>query len=208
MRLAIVEDDLQLLQNLELLLNGEPGIDVVGVFVTAEDALNGLSICQPDVLLSDIGLPGLSGVELIGRLKQDMPNVDVMVYTVSDDSQTVFAALKAGASGYITKGARPRELIEALVELHGGGSPMSPRIARSVIESFHDERLHREDSVLTRKELDVLQEIERGASYKETARTLAISPHTVHSHIKRIYEKLQAKSRAQALAAARRQGLI
>lgn len=208
MRLAIVEDDRQLSQNLELLLNGEPGIEVVGVFASAEDALNGLSSCQPNILLSDIGLPGLSGVELIGRLKQELPNVAVMVYSVSDDSKTVFAALKAGASGYITKGASPRELIEALLELHGGGSPMSPKIARAVIESFHDEKLQSDDSVLTSKELAVLREIELGASYKEAARALTISPHTVHSHIKKIYEKLQANSRAQALAAARRQGLI
>jgi two-component system NarL family response regulator len=138
MRLAIVEDNLLLLENLRLLLSGEPGISVEGAFPSAEDALQALPGLDPDIMLVDLDLPGISGIELIRRVKVHKPDMEMMAYTIFEDRETVFSAIKAGACGYILKGSSPRELIESLNSLHQGGAPMSPKIARKVIREFHD----------------------------------------------------------------------
>lgn len=206
MRLVIIEDDVLLRENLKLLLGGEAGITVVGAFGSAEDALLALKEVIPDVLLVDIGLPRMSGVEFIKYAKNMHPEVEIMAYTVFEDKDTIFSALKAGATGYILKGATPRELIESIHNLYEGGSPMSPKIARALIKDFQE--AVDEQYILSHREKEVLSCIEKGLSYKETADKLNVSPHTVHSHIKKIYEKLQAKSRVEALLKARRKGII
>jgi len=207
MRLFIVEDDEMLRTNLRLLLDGEAEIDVVGNAANAEDALRRMETAGAEWLLCDLGLPTLSGVELIRKLKQRQPELEVMAYSVFEDRQTVFAALKAGASSYILKGASPRELVEALFELRDGGAPMSPRIARAVIREFQDGG-SADETLLSVREKQVLGGIERGLSYKEIGATLHVSPHTVHTHVKHIYEKLHARSRDDALRKARRKGLL
>jgi len=207
MKVSIVEDDVLLRQNLKLLLSGETGITVVSVYGSAEEALAGIKRSRPEILLADIGLPGMSGIELIGELKEQMPDLEIMAHTVFDDRETVFSAIKAGASGYILKGSTPRELIDALHTLAKGGSPMSPKIARKVIREFQDEGVD-EQYLLSHRETEIVKEVENGLTYKDIATKLSISPHTVHTHIKNIYEKLHAKDRQGALVAARKKGII
>jgi len=207
MKVSIVEDDVLLRQNLKLLLSGETGISVVSVYGSAEEALVGIKRSHPEILLADIGLPGMSGIELIRELKEQMPDLEIMAHTVFDDRETVFSAIKAGASGYILKGSTPRELIDALHTLAKGGSPMSPKIARKVIREFQDEGVD-EQYLLSHRETEIVREVENGLTYKDIATKLSISPHTVHTHIKNIYEKLHAKDRQGALVAARKKGII
>jgi two-component system NarL family response regulator len=207
MRLVIVEDDPILLESLKLLLSGESGITVAGGFSSAEEALRSLKKVSPDVMLADLGLPGMSGIELIKRAKEEMPRIEIMAHTVFEDRENVFSAIKAGASGYILKGSTPREIVEAIHEINKGGAPMSPKIARKVIHEFQDEAVG-ELYILSLRERDIVKCIEQGLTYKEISLRLGISSHTVHTHIKNIYEKLQAKDRGEALIKARKTGII
>jgi two-component system NarL family response regulator len=207
LKILIVEDNALLRENLRLLLSGEPDIEVVAAFESAEEALGELRNLLPDILLADLDLPGMNGIELIRRAKRGFPDLDTLVFTISEDRDTVFAAIKAGASGYLLKGSSPRELVEALVSLRQGGAPMSPKIARKVIREFQD-AAQEEDFILSHRECEIVKSIEQGLSYKEIAERFCISPHTVHSHIKNIYDKLQAKDRQTALIKARRKGII
>ncbi len=207
MRLIIVEDDPILLESLKLILGGEAGITVAGAFGSAEDALRALKKSSPEVMLTDLGLPGMSGIELIKKAKDEMPSLEIMTHTVFEDRENVFAAIKAGASGYILKGSSPREIVEAIHEIHKGGAPMSPKIARKVIHEFQDEN-GEDQYILSQRERDIVKCIEQGLTYKEISLRLKISSHTVHTHIKNIYEKLQAKDRGEALVKARKTGII
>ena len=207
MRLIIVEDDPILLESLKLILGGEAGITVAGAFGSAEEALRGLRKASPEVMLTDLGLPGMSGIELIKKAKDDMPSLEIMTHTVFEDRENVFAAIKAGASGYILKGSSPREIVEAIHDIHKGGAPMSPKIARKVIHEFQDEN-GEDQYILSQRERDIVKCIEQGLTYKEISLRLKISSHTVHTHIKNIYEKLQAKDRGEALVKARKTGII
>ncbi len=208
MKLVIVEDDPILLESLKLLLAGETGISVTGAYNSAESALRSLKKAAPEVMLVDLGLPGMSGPELIKRVKDSMPGMEIMAHTVFEDRENVFSAIKAGASGYILKGSSPREIVEAIHEIHRGGAPMSPKIARKVIHEFQDENAEEQSFLLSPREKDIVKCIEQGLTYKEISQRLAISSHTVHTHIKNIYEKLQAKDRGEALVKARRTGII
>ena len=211
MHIAIVEDNHMLLENLRLLLQGEQGCIVTGAWPSAEEALSLQAWAETDILLADLDLPGISGVELISQVKAKCPHINCMAYTISEDRATVFAAIKAGACGYLLKGCTPRELIEALHNLHNGGAPMSPKIARKVIHQFQESvggTLASPGEGLTQREQDVLQSLERGQSYKEVGTTLGISAHTVHAHIKRIYEKLQSHTRSEAMRKARQRGWV
>ncbi len=207
MKLAIVEDDPLLRDNLKVLLGGEPGITVDGVYANGDDALKAMRKSLPEVVLCDLGLPGMSGIEFIQKIKAEAPKVEIMAHTVFDDRENVFSALKAGASGYLLKGCSPREIIEAIYELYKGGSPMSPKIARKVIHEFQDVDAA-EQYILSQREKNILKCIELGMTYKEIGADQNISSHTVHSHIKRIYEKLHAKDRTEALVNARKGGFI
>jgi two-component system NarL family response regulator len=207
MRISIVEENQTLLENLRLLLTGEPNCEIVGAFSSAEDAMPAIHNNPPEVLLTDLAFPGMSSIELIGKVKQKYPEMDVMAHTVSDSRESVFSAIKAGASGYILKGSRPVELIEALNELYEGGAPMSPKIARMVMQEFQDKRID-EQYLLSQREKEIIKEIEKGRTYKEMADKLNLSPQTVHTHIKNIYEKLQAGDRHEALLKARKKGII
>jgi len=207
MRLVIIEDDPLLLENLSLLLGGEEGITVTGSYRSAEDAMRSLREAAPDVMLTDLGLPGMSGVELIKKAKEEMPSLEIMAHTVFEDRERVFSAIKAGASGYILKGSSPREIIESIHSLYKGGAPMSPKIARKIILEFQDEATG-EQFLLTPREKEIVRRVEDGLTYKEIGEKLGISTHTVHTHIKNIYEKLQAKDRNDAIMKARKKGII
>ena len=209
MRIAIVEDNTVLRENLAMLIGGEPDMEVCCSFGTAEEAHPQLLEKCPDILLVDIGLPGMSGIDLIKKVKGVHPGMEIMVHTVFEARDTVFDAIKAGATGYILKGATPRELIESIHNLAKGGAPMSPKIARAVIGEFQDvEKEHNDQYLLTPREKEIIIGLEKGFTYNELGSQLSISPHTIHSHIKKIYEKLHAKSRREALTTARKKGII
>ena len=212
MNICIVEDHKMLLDNLRLLLQGEPDIHVTGAFASAEEAMQATDWSKTDILLADIDLPGMSGVELIRCVKHAQPAVDAMAYTISEDRAVVMAAIRAGASGYLLKGSTPRILIESVRELHAGGAPMSPKIARKLIAELRlqDEALGAgvPRIELTQRETDVVRLVEKGLAYGEISDALGISPHTVHSHIKHIYEKVHASSRGEMLVKARKLGVI
>ena len=209
MRIALVEDDPILRHSLGTLLSGERKVQVVGTFDSAEAALAWLDggEGEPDVMVVDIDLPGMSGVEFIRALKTHHADIEAMAYTIAADRGTVLAAIKAGASGYLLKGSTPRELVEAIHAIYEGGAPMSPRIAKRVLLELR-ETPQGKPSPLTARETDILSNIEEGLSLKEICEHFSISLHTVHTHVKRIYEKLQACSRQEALLKARRQGIL
>lgn len=207
MRLVIVEDTLPILENLKIVVGGDGAISVVGAYDSAEGALKNLDRDAPDIMLVDLGLPGMPGIELIRRAKAEMPKLDILVYTVFDDWKTVFSALKAGATGYVLKGTKPRELIEAITSLYEGGAPMSPRIARKVISELHDDSPGG-SYALTPREKEILSAMDKRMNYKEIANVMGVSPHTVRTHIRNIYEKLQAKNRQEALLKAKKDNAI
>jgi two-component system NarL family response regulator len=208
LRVVIVEDDDITRESLAILLAGEPSLEVAGVFANGRELLAVVDELQADVLLTDLGLPDTPGPELIAAVKARRPLWEVLAYTISETRATVFAALRAGAIGYILKGASPRDLVEALQGVARGDAPMSPRIARMLVREFQDAPSVADDYMLTAREREVLTHLERGLSYKDVASALAISPHTVHSHIKKIYEKLHAQNRDEAVRIARLKGLV
>lgn len=201
---SIVEDDADIRHGLELLLNGAPGFCCLEAYSDCEAALTDVASNTPDVLLMDIQLPGMSGIEGARRIKRLLPRLDVIMLTIHDDDQRVFDSLCAGACGYLLKTTPPAKLLEAIKEVHAGGAPMSAGIARMVIQSFQQPA--RAD--LTQREQDILSQLCRGKSYKMIADTLHISRGTVHSHIKSIYKKLEVNSMSEAVAKAFQERLV
>lgn len=214
MNVCLVEDNKLLLENLRLLLQGEADIQVTGAFTSAEDALKAMDWDATDILLADIDLPGMSGVDLIGCVKGAHDNVDALAYTICEDRAVVMSAIRAGASGYLLKGSTPRMLVESVRELFEGGAPMTPKIARKLITELRLQQTPdtadagKSEEDLTPREIAILRCVEKGMSYNEIGGELAISPHTVHTHIKNIYEKVHARSRPDMLRKARRLGVI
>jgi DNA-binding NarL/FixJ family response regulator len=202
----IVEDDDMTRSILVEELGEAPGFAVAGEAASIASALERFAGAPAQLALVDLGLGSESGVDLIRELKARYPATEIMAHTVFDDREIVFHALRAGAAGYVLKGVPPAELCEALHELAAGGSPMTPRIARFVIH--HLQERHAEADVLSPRERQILKLVDRGLTYKEIAQELSVSAHTVHTHIKNIYERLQADGRKEALARARRLGLV
>ncbi len=198
---SIVEDDAQARSLLADWNNRAPRFRCVGRHASAEAALLALPIEKPAVVLMDINLPGISGTECVRRLKPVLPDTQFMMLTVYEDSDHIFDALAVGACGYLLKRVSRAELIEALQEVHTGGSPMSSNIARKVVQSFQ-RPAHQpsEAMVLSAREREVLELLARGYLYKEIADLLRISVPTVNTYIRRIYEKMHVRSRSQAVA--------
>jgi len=192
MNICIIEDHQALRENLCHLLAGEPGVSVIGAYPSAEAALREMPRQNADVLLVDIDRPGLAGVDLIHKVKPQMPRLHILAYTISEDRDTVFAALKAGALGYLLKGCPPGELTESLRRLYQGTAPMSPRIARKVIQELQAPETGKGPELLSSREQEILTGISLGKSYQELAQGFGVSPHTIHTHIKQVYEKLHA----------------
>ncbi len=203
-KVVIVEDDIEIRSGFQIMVNSAENFVVIGAFGSAEEFLERASELQFDVVLMDIKLPGMSGIEAVRLLKATYPSVEIMMVTVFDDSELVFEALKAGASGYLSKGTSYAKLLEALDDLIKGGSPMSSKIARLVITNL---RINF-DSPLTRRESTILQLLAEGKTYYQMAEELYISRDTIKTHLKHIYAKLYVKSRAEAVAKASKQKYI
>jgi DNA-binding NarL/FixJ family response regulator len=198
-KVAIVEDTEIIRDSLAMLIGGTDGLKCVGIFGNAEDTLTGLPELHPDVVLMDIGLPGISGIECVRRLKPKCPGTQFLMCTIFEDDENIFEALKAGATGYILKKTTPAMKLSSIVELHNGGSPMSGQIARRVIEIMQNPKVNDQMALLTAREKEILTLLSKGLRYKEIGSKLSISPATVTTHVHKIYEKLQVQSRTDAL---------
>src|SRR4030095_3886652 len=199
---SIIEDNDQLRTTLARVISRSEGFKCLSHFANAEDALQHLPTGErPDVVLMDINLPGMNGVDCVRHLKQQLHQVQVMMLTVYEDTENIFNALAAGASGYLLKRTKTAELLNAIKEVHAGGSPMTTHIARKVIQSFQKTGPSTQPAEnLSQREQEVLECLSQGLIYKEIADKLGISYETVHTYIRRIYEKLQVRTRTEAVA--------
>ena len=197
---AIVEDNPEVRRNLSRYIDGAPGFRCTCLCASAEEALRLIPSSPPDVVLMDIQLPGMNGIACTASLKAALPSVPVMMLTVYEDTDAIFRALRAGASGYLLKRSDPAKVLEAITELHHGGAPMTDQIARKVIESFHQTKpmAHPQDK-LTAREEEILDCLAKGFVTKEIADKLAIAPATVRFHLKHIYDRLHVHSRVEAV---------
>ncbi len=208
-KVAIIEDLRQIREGLATLIDLTEGYRCTGRFGSVEEALAGIGRDVPDVLLSDIGLPGMNGIEGVRILKERYPQLVVLMLSVYDDDERIFDALCAGATGYLLKKTPPARLIESLKEAVEGGAPMSPEVARRVITLFRDFRPpQRADYDLTPHETRLLKLLVEGHNYKTAAFELGVSVNTVSFHLKKIYEKLQVHSKSEAVAKALRDHLV
>ncbi len=199
--ISLVEDNHQLRGTLARLLDCAEGFRCVSQYANAEDALAGLPKDNPDVVLMDINLPGINGVECVRRLKQIAPGISAVMLTAYEDTENIFNALAAGATGYLLKRAPRAELLDAIREVKRGGSPMTTHIARKVVQSFQKASPAAPTSeTLSAREQEVLDFLSQGFLYKEIADKMGISYETVHTYIRRIYEKLQVRTRTEAVA--------
>jgi DNA-binding NarL/FixJ family response regulator len=200
-RVAIVEDDSGLRGQLERILKAAPGVCCVGTFGSAEKALEGMVAMQPDVILMDINLPGMSGIECVAQLRKDLTAAHVIMLTVYEDSDRIFQALQAGADGYLVKSSPTDVLLRAIEDVHQGGAPMSSHIARKVVRQFRQtEPSHDETANLAKREREVLNLLASGFVYKEIADQLGIGTETVKTYVKNICKKLHVRNRLEAVA--------
>lgn len=203
-RVMIVEDDQEIRESFSLIVNSSDRFTVTGAYGNCEDAIAALNRDKPEIVLMDIELPGMNGIKGTQIVRDKSQNTEVIMVTVYEDSDLVFEALKAGASGYITKSANYTELLSALEEIVRGGAPMSSRIARMVIDNYHINP----NSPLTKRETTILQLISEGKTYTQISEELFISKETAKTHIKNIYSKLQVNSKSEAIAKANHDKLI
>ena len=201
--IAIVEDDNEIRQTLSLIIDGSPGFSCKYAFPDGESGLASLGKLPIDIILMDIDLPGKSGIEVTRQLKQENPDLDIIMLTVQSDDDSIFESLCAGASGYLLKDTSPAELLVHIREVYEGGAPMSSTIARRIINSFRVI-----ENPLSERETEILRMLSKGLNYKEIAEKVFLSPHTVKTHIKNIYSKLHVGNRAEAIYKAIKQKLI
>ena len=205
--LLIYEDDKDLREGMAQLLSATGEFSVEGMFSNCETIAIDLKELSADVLLMDIDMPGMNGIEGVKIAKVAKPSVQILMYTVFDDDQKIFDAICAGADGYILKKTVPEKIIEALKDVYNGGAPMTPSIARKVLQSFPKKSVS-DTEPLTDKELEVLQQLVIGHSYKQIAGVLSIGIETVRTHIKHIYAKLHVRSMSQAVVKAINQKIV
>jgi len=198
-QVALVEDHADIRQGLSYIINSTAGFDCTA-YSTAEEALQKIFEDNCDVILMDINLPGMSGIDCTRLMKEKCPGLPIMMCTAYEDDENIFKALSAGAKGYILKRAAGDMLIEAIRDLHDGGSPMSSSIARRVVESFQNGgKKSKDDYDLTGREKEILELLSQGFRNKQIAEKLFLSPHTIRTHIYNIYEKLHVQNRVEAL---------
>jgi DNA-binding NarL/FixJ family response regulator len=208
-RVAIVEDRREIRDGLATIINGTPGFRCTGAYRSMEEALERIGQDLPDVVLNDIGLPGMSGIDGIRILKERYPALVVLMLTIYDDDDRIFHALCAGACGYLLKKTQPARLLESLREAAAGGAPMSPEVARRVIALFREFRPPDSTTCeLTPHEVRLLRLFVEGHNYKTAAAELGVTVHTISFHLRSIYEKLQVHSKSAAVAKALRSRLV
>lgn len=208
-RLLIFEDNDDMRESLSILFKGTPGILFTGAFADATHAVDDAAATEPDVILMDIDLPKVNGIEAVWQIKQKFPAIQILMLTVFDDNERIFQSICAGASGYILKRNQPAKIIEAVFEVADGGGSLTSSIARKVLDMFpHFNASKKETETLTLRERDVLALLVKGHSYKMAAAELNITLETVRSHIKKIYEKLHVHSSGEAIAIALRNRLV
>ncbi|HEY0050836.1 MAG TPA: response regulator transcription factor [Pyrinomonadaceae bacterium] len=208
-KVAIIEDQRDIREGLGTLISYTDGFQCVGKYGSMEEALPGIRHRQPDVVLSDIGLPGMDGIEGIKRIKEQYPQMTILMLSVYQDDDRIFHALCAGAVGYLLKKTPPTKILDSLREAVAGGAPMSPEVARKVITIFKDFRPPEQvDYDLTPHEVRILKLLVEGHSYKTAAKQLNVTTSTVSFHLKNIYEKLQVHSKSEAVAKALQHRLI
>lgn len=198
-RIAVVEDDLELRTHFSEMLQEVPDFECIGAFATAEDFEAAFAQLEPDVVMMDINLPGMSGIDCIGRCKPQKPRVQYLVCTVFEDSDNLFKALMAGATGYILKISDLDVTERAIRDIHAGGSPMSPQIARYVINALPVKKQNTVLEALSKREREILELLSEGYRYKEIADKLFLGVDTVRTYIRNIYSTLQVHSRTEAL---------
>lgn len=198
-KVVLVEDDIEISNGLLRLLEGSENIACIGFFETGEEAIQAIPKLMPDVVLMDIHLSGISGLECVTILKEKNPSIEFLMCTSFEDSETVFKALKAGASGYLVKSAKASVLLDAIEDVMKGGAPMSSHIARKIVESFQPKKQKNEHEKLTRRELEIAELLAKGYRYKQIADTLFVSTDTIRTHIYNIYQKLQVNSKLEAI---------
>lgn len=202
-KVAIVEDNSGIRESLAVLINGTSGLRCISTYGNAEAALKQMPLNWPDVVLMDINLPQMSGIELVGRLKEIRPALHVIMLTVYPENEKIFQSLQAGATGYLLKESSPMEIVAAIQDAMKGGAPMTNIIARKVVQYFRtqqqSQKPNQELETLTEREQEVLSYLAKGFQYKEIADALGISTQTIGAHIRKIYDKLQVHSRTEAV---------
>lgn len=199
-KVSIVEDEKQIREGIAALINESEGFTCESTFNTAEEAIASLPSMEVDVVLMDIHLPGKSGIECISEIKPLCCGTQFIMFTSFEDTESVFNALKVGATGYLTKTTQPSKILDAIIEVYKGGSPMSSEIARKVVLSFQKNSFNNNElKKLSEREKEILELLSKGLRYKEIADKLFLSTETVRTHIRNIYEKLQVNSRTEAL---------
>jgi DNA-binding NarL/FixJ family response regulator len=207
-RIVIYEDNPQLREGLTMLINGSDGFEVAGAFKNCNNAIEEVKTLVPDVILMDIDMPGINGLEGLKRIRTVDPDVKVLMLTVFDDNRSVFEAIRNGANGYILKKTAPAKLLEYIQEANTGGAPMTSSIATQVLQMFSRTHSAGEDYHLSDREKQVLHHLVNGFSYKMIAAEMFISIDTVRSHIKKIYEKLHVNSKSEAVAKAFKDNIV
>ncbi|HZX93170.1 MAG TPA: response regulator transcription factor [Myxococcales bacterium] len=220
-KVAICEDQPQILRNQVKILQESAEIEVIGTALSGEALLELLEAGQPDVILQDLGLPGMSGIDVTRTVKRKWPQVEVLIFTIFDEEEKVIEAVKAGASGYLLKGTTAERMVDAIREVRSGGSVIQPNLARRLLRHFHvpveaappqpSLSAHRDEPPprpLTEREVEILRLIAKGLSNNEAAGVLGLSRATVRTHLEHIYEKLEVTNRVEAVTEGLRQGLI
>jgi len=209
-KVAIFEDNRSLREGLATMIGGTAGFECVGAFPNCNHLLKNISQAKPDVVLMDIEMPGISGIEAVAMIKEEFPEMKVLMETIFDDDEKIFNSICAGAEGYILKHTPPAEIMEAIQEIHEGGSPMTPSIANRVLKMVKQrpEPGNKESFDLSAREKEILTCLVKGMSYKMVADTCFISIETVNVHIKNIYRKLQVHSKSEAVIKAIRGKIV
>ena len=209
-KVAIFEDNKSLLESLKQLINGADGMTCTGAFADANKLVHNIQLANPDVVMMDINMPGISGIEAVKMIKEKFPNVHILMQTVFDDNDKIFAAICAGASGYMLKKTTPQKMLEAIRETYQGGAPMTPSVAVKVLQMFRLQTgVEKNEFIdLSEREKEILSLLVKGKSYKAVASACFISIDTVSTHVRHIYEKLHVHSKSEAVAKAIFQKLV
>ncbi|WP_298119160.1 response regulator transcription factor [Flavobacterium sp.] len=197
--ICIIEDIIDIQKGLKAIIENDNRFKLLNCFDNAEDAIELIPSLQPNVVITDINLPNKSGIDCVHEIKQVFQDIQFIMFTIYEDNDQVFEALKAGASGYILKNTSPNKIVESILELYEGGSPMSPKIARKVLSSFNQNISNPVNQLITKREQEVLELLSKGFLYKEIADKLNISLSTVKRHLNHIYTKLQVQNKTEAV---------